>query len=213
MQILINFIHWCNANNGFFSLILSAIAIIISIIAIRAQNMGVLFEKRAAVYYKTYAIHSKLTRILELYPAEKIPNAFSRYVIAIVIFDIGSEESHIFERLKPIEKEWKSDQNNQSTNQQNWFDSEEAKSLVDRFAEIYVEKYTATQLVDDAALFYNEEIAQSVKGIFAAYDLGILSLLFLTPPEIREWLKKVEDAMQLFNKKRTLKKMRRKLPY
>ena len=47
MQILMNFIHWCNENSGFFSLILSVIAIIISIIAIRAQNKGVLFDKRA----------------------------------------------------------------------------------------------------------------------------------------------------------------------
>lgn len=213
MQILTNFIHWCNANSGFFSLILSVIAAIISIVAIRAQNKGVLFEKRTAVYYKTYEIHSKLTRILELYPAEKTPNIFSRYVIAIIIFDIGSEESRIFETLKPIEKEWQSDRNNQNMNQKNWFDSENAKPMVDRFAEIYAEKYTTTQLVDDAALFYNEEISQSVKEIFTVYDSGVLALLCLTPSEIQKWLQEVDDALQSFNKERTLKKMRHKLPY
>ena len=213
MQILMNFIHWCNENSGFFSLILSVIAIIISIIAIRAQNKGVLFDKRATVYYKTYEIHSRLARILELFPAEKTPNIFSRYVIAMIIFDIGSEESRIFKTLKPIEKEWQSDRNNQNMNQKNWFDSEKAKPLVDRFAEIYAEKYTTTQLVDDAALFYNEKIAQSVKEIFTVYDSGVLALLCLTPSEIQKWLQEVEDALQLFNKKHTLKKMRRKLPY
>ena len=213
MQILMNFIHWCNENSGFFSLILSVIAAIISIVAIRAQNKGVLFEKRTAVYYKTYAIHSKLTRILELYPAEKTPNIFSRYVIAMIIFDIGSEESRIFERLKSIEKERQSDQDNQNANPRNWFDSEKAKSLVERFVEIYVEKYTTTQLVNDAVVFYNEKIAQSVKRIFTTYDSAICALLFLTPSEIQEWLQEVDDALQLFKKERTLKKMRHKLPY
>lgn len=42
--VLLMFIAWYNENEGFFSLILSIIAIVISIIAINAQNKGVVFE-------------------------------------------------------------------------------------------------------------------------------------------------------------------------
>lgn len=65
------FIAWCNENEGFFSLILSIIAIVISIIAINAQNKGVVFEKRLRLYTDTYRIYKKCNIIVQVCPGKE----------------------------------------------------------------------------------------------------------------------------------------------
>ena len=54
-----NLINWCNTNGGFLSAILSVVTLIISIVAIwvsisvsRKQNRIALFEKRATLHSK-----------------------------------------------------------------------------------------------------------------------------------------------------------------
>lgn len=50
---------WFSENEGGLSVLLSALAVVISLLAIGAQNKGVLFEKRAAAYYEVGAIYKK----------------------------------------------------------------------------------------------------------------------------------------------------------
>ena len=46
MSQLISMIEFCNDNSGVLSMVLSVIAIIVSVKAISAQNKATLFEKR-----------------------------------------------------------------------------------------------------------------------------------------------------------------------
>lgn len=187
------FIAWCNENEGFFSLILSIIAIVISIIAIKAQNKGVVFEKRLRLYTDTYRIYKKCNIIVQVCPGKE--KYAQKNEISSVLFRINSREAEILSELK-----------NEAENR--------PSQLLDEYISIYIESYMKEneRRIDDAYIFYQYDIAHYLDQLFSYYDYLLAAVPTLEKREIDKWIEEVKKILDVIDRGSILKKMRRKMP-
>ena len=160
--------QWFTNNEGGLSVLLSALAVVISLLAIAAQNKGVLFEKRAEVYYAVGAIDKKLRRILD--KGLQKSAAASRFICAVILFSAGSEEYAVFEALRPLEQAWEkayiaAKEEDKAALEKQFLEDARVKALLDRYAEIYQKKYLENALADEAELLYGNAIAAQVAAL------------------------------------------------
>ena len=207
--------EWFTNNEGGLSVLLSALAVVISLLAIGAQNKGVLFEKRAAVYYEVGTIYKKLRRILE--KGLRTSAATSRFICAMILFSPGSEEYSIFEALRPLEQVWEktyaaAKETDKAALEMQFLEDARVKALMDRYAEIYQKKYLETRLTDEAELLYGNAIGAQVAALSGAYDELLLGLPVLTREDIQNWAEKTRPVLREFEAKRVLGRMKRRLP-
>ena len=194
---------------------LSIIAIFISIVAIVEQNKGILFEKRASVYYETYDIYNKLSQIIRLW--ESIKHVPSKSAIVGIIFEYGSEEVNLLNDYMKIERQSLNDQtSNCGTESQTTIQSNSGNqllALMDRFVDIYLRKYYKPHLIDDVKLLYSDKASDQVKDLYDTYDHLLLGIMVMDTTEIENNLQKANEILQSFEKSHVLKAMRKKLPH
>lgn len=201
MKKLLDFIAWCNVNSGFFSLLLSVVAIIVSIVAIKAQNKGAVFEKRVSIYCEVSRIYSIVKGIVE-----KNSNGMAKRYKSIVVsllFDYRSEEDVIFEQIGKLELE---NADSQPENQK------KINELIEKYADLYVRKYMHSDIVEKTAIFYNTGITKNVKELFDAYDSLLLGLIIMNREDFDGWAKKASEIIDSFDRAGTLRKMKKQLP-
>ena len=206
---------WFSENEGGLSVLLSALAVVISLLAIGAQNKGVLFEKRAAVYYEVGAIYKKLCCILE--KGLRTSAATSRFLCAVILFSPGSEEYSVFEALRPLEQDWEkayaaAKEAEKAAMEIQFLEDVRVKALMDRYAEIYQKKYLETRLTDEAELLYGKAIGAQVAALSRVSDELLLGLPVLTREDIQSWAEKTRPVLREFETKRVLGRMKRRLP-
>lgn len=188
------FVAWCNENEGFFSLILSLIAIVISIIAINAQNKGVVFEKRLRLYADACRICKKCSIIVQVCSGKE--EYAQKNEISFILFRINSREAEILRTLKNEEEESRHSQ------------------LLDEYTAIYIELYMKEneQRIDDLYIFYQSDIVYYMDQLFSYYDYLLVSVPVLDKQEIDKWIEQVKKILDEIEKGDLLKKMRRKMP-
>ena len=198
MQFIEQFIEWCNKNEGFFSMLLSVVAIGVSIKAIFAQNRGAVFEKRLEIYCTVDNLYKNSRRIIETCFGKDLIK--QRNLLATIMFDYNSREKFLvreFGKLKGEEDES--------------FDDAKSSILMD-YMDLYLEKYVNDTISSQAEIFYNSQISNSVKELVSHYDNMRLGILAYTQPEIEEWIEKLNAIVMDFEQKDILKKMKKELP-
>lgn len=189
------FIAWCNENEGFFSLILSIIAIVISIIAINAQNKGVVFEKRLELYVNADRIFKSCELIVKRCTGRQARN--QKNLISLILFRPNSQEAECLRELR-------------NTNEQN----DRYAQLLDEYVSIYIEKHMQEKekIVEELAIFYPQKIAAYIQKLIFYYDELLVSFPILERAEIDEWIENVKKVLDLIEEKKILAKMKWKLP-
>jgi len=195
-----DFILWCNRNSGFFSLLLSAIAIIISIHAIHAQNKGAVFKERLEIYTYVLDMYERSCRIVAKCRGISIHRR--KAIIAIIIFDIGSREQDIVEEYYK-EKALAPKSNNHKI---------QKTHLLMEYLDIYLKKYNNDSMITKASIFYKSAITDSIKKMYNIYDTLRLNLLIYEENEIDALIQELDDILVEIHRKHILKKMRRHLP-
>lgn len=195
------FVSWCNENAGFFSLLLSAIAILISIFAIHAQNKGTVFKERLSVYCDALNIFRKSSRIVEICKGKSVEK--QKKLIAIIMFEIGSDEQKIIE-------ESCEDQDPAIEN------SEDSVSnfarLTSQYVDIYIEKYLKDPFVLEVEVFYRPVVFKYIQRLYNLYDNMRLGIIAYDQEEIDKWISELDNLLAEIRRNRILEKMRRKLP-
>lgn len=206
---------WFTDNEGGLSVLLSALAVVISLLAIGVQNKGVLFEKRAAVYYEVGAIYKKLYQELET--DVLLGTATYRFFFAVNLFPSGSEEYGVFEELHQLEQEWEAEcaaveEEDRAALEEELFEDERAKALRGRYTDIYRKKHLENHLIDETELLYGKDIATQVLALYRAYDFLVMMLPILTHEELEDWVERTRPVLREFEAKRVLGRMKRRLP-
>jgi hypothetical protein len=196
-----SFISWCNENSGFFSLVLSMVAIAVSVYAINTQNKGVVFEKRLSIYCTVDKIYQQSCRIVEICSGKTL--AQQRKLIAAIIFDIDSKEKEIIRKVSALEAACTEEKANHS---------HEIEALVDEYTELYIKKYLYNATVDEAKIFYNSEISDCIKKLFDLYDDLRLGILSCSQEDVNRIIKSLEDTTKSFDQNHILTRMKQKLP-
>lgn len=196
-DIVMQFIEWCNINEGFFSMLLSVVAILVSIKAISAQNKGTVFEKRLEIYCIIDKLYKNSTRIIQICSGKNLIQ--QRNLIATIMFDINSEESNLVHQFGKLGDDEKSL-------------PEESKNLIADYIQIYLEKYINDPISSQSEIFYDSQISNCIKELVSHYDNMRLGILAYTQPEIDEWIEKLNAIAMDFEQKEILKKMKKQLP-
>lgn len=201
MERVIAFISWCNSNSGFFSLLLSIIAIGISVLAISAQNKGVLFEKRVSIYYETYKMYKGIKRVIdEVNSSKSAANII--YLAAATIFEPESEESAIFQQLKKYDSDETKDDNTKN----------KIDEMISKYFDIYSKKYLISHLTEEAELLYGKDISYLIDNLYEAYDSLRMALIISTPDDISYWAKSAKKVVDDVDQKKLFSRMKKMLP-
>ena len=104
MSIICSVISWINNNAGFFSLIMSTIAVCISIDAISAQNKAAVFDKRLEIYLRVENVYNKSKQVLKLFD---IHNRIGKSSLAEAMLDRGSRLYDLAEKVLKRESQLK----------------------------------------------------------------------------------------------------------
>lgn len=188
------FIAWCNENEGFFSLILSIIAIVISIIAINAQNKGVVFEKRLKLYVNANRISKSCASIAKCCKGRPATGQIN--LISLILFKPNSREAECLRELG-------------STTEQ----SEQYHQLLDTYTSICIDVYLKEneKINEELSVFYPPRIARYIQDLLFYYDELLMSFPILETAEIEEWINNVQKILDVIEEKNILKKMKRKM--
>ena len=197
-------IDFCNKNEGALSLLLSCIAVVISVSAIRSQTKSAVFEKRLDVYCRIEDIYCKLARITEV--CNKPGKIKRKHIINLILFKLNSPETEIVrEILDAAEKE--------NLDPALLFEKNvEIKELADRYSEFCAEEMDFTFENRIALLFKNKEAVNEAVKIFNDYESLKLGFLFYEEDELLKFLEKIQRDIDSFCCKDTLKKLKRDLP-
>ena len=180
----------------YLPLVLSSVAILVSIASIRAHNKGVVFEKRLEIYCETEKLYQKSVRIIELCPCKM--DGAQNSLIGQILFDFNSPEQQLLERSATIkDKSLK---------------SPKFAELADKYAEVYFQKYLHGSKIDNAGIFFSKEIADCIKRLYDHIDEMRLGILVYEQKEIAEWIEELNRMIMDIDEREILKKMKKKLP-
>lgn len=193
------FVTWCNGNAGFFSLLLSVIAVITSIFAISAQNKSTVFKERLSIYSTTLDMYRKGCRIVEICKGKRVET--QKKMIALVMFDLGSDEQKIIEKCC----QGSFHENDEKA-------ADRFKTLMDRYTKIYFEKYMNDSFVAEAEIFYEPVVYNYISKLYGFYDDMRLCILACEQEEINTWIDDFDCLLKQIQQKHILEKMKRKLP-
>lgn len=178
-------------------MLLSVVAILVSIKAISAQNKGTVFEKRLEIYCIIDKLYKNSTRIIQICSGKNLIQ--QRNLIATIMFDINSEESNLVHQFGKLGDDEKSL-------------PEASKNLIADYIQIYLEKYINGPISSQSEIFYDSQISNCIKELVSHYDNMRLGILAYTQPEIDEWIEKLNAIAMDFEQKEILKKMKKELP-
>ncbi len=180
-------------NTEVISLIISGVAILISIYAITAQNRGVVFEHRLSIYIEVQTIYDNCRRIVERCP--KIDFQKQKGIIAMVLFGFNTAEADLVKKYL-----------DQSSSKN------EGMAAFLEYLDINLSKHLDTALLQDCKIFFNQKVYENVEELYSTYDGFRLTFLASTEEEITRSYQKMKLVLDDFQKQKVLKKMKRKLP-
>ena len=173
------------------SLLVSVIAVFISIYAITAQNRGVVFEHRLSIYVETQTIYSQYKKIMG--KASQVEFQRQKSLIATILFGFNTDEGELIEKYLNLSS-------NESTD-----------ALVE-YMDTYISKYLSNSLVENCKIFYNEDMSTQVGKLYSSYDIFRMTFLVYTEEEMMQAYQEIKAVLNEFQQKNILKKMKRKLP-
>lgn len=195
------FVTWCNENAGFFSLLLSVIAVITSISAICAQNKSAVFKERLSIYCDALDVFRKSCRIVEIVKGKSLEK--QKKIIATIMFEIGSDEQKIIEE-SCIDQE--------STEENSEEPDNRFVRLTSQYVDIYIEKYLKKSFVSETEIFYKPAIYKYIQRLYGLYDNMRLNIIACDQKEIDEWIDKLDSLLAEIRQKHIFEKMKRRLP-
>ena len=192
------FIGWCNQNEGFFSLILSMIAIGISIYAIGAQNRSTVYKERLDAYCEIENICLKMERILD---ARRKSVNQDESNITFLLLD-NRKQIMLVEKTKDLI----------TCSQIGGRNSAEHQQLIRKYWDIYSGIYSFDELKKRTRLFYADCDAECLLELIRQYDNLIFDYILFDYSHTSQQLEKLENLINNIQKKNILKRMKRKLP-
>lgn len=172
------------------SIILSLIAIFVSIYAISSQNKGVVFEHRLSIYCKVSDMYERCSRIIKLCTGKDIK--LQKEIISAILFKFDSEEYKIATKVI-------NDSSRESTN------------IMDRYAELYISKEDIF-FHHESKIFYEKLIYDNIQLLANKYDTMILSYLLYDKNEMNEFIENLNVIIKKYDEEKILEKMKNKLP-
>lgn len=198
-------IQFLNCNDGACSLLLSTVAIIISIVAIRSQTKAALIDKRLSLYSEIEAVLLCVRRIIELYRPSS-PLMAKKAIIKTLLFQFGSTEFHIVDQVISIEcKQNRSKKVSKKLKKQQ-------KELLNEYVRIYAQKKDYYFISKVKLMFSRKKAAECFSILYSRYDDIKLSLLLINEKELDRKINELKVALDTCEKHNILNKFLKDLP-
>ena len=210
MEYAAKFISFCNTNYGVFSLLVSIVAIVISLKAIKSGNKSAMLEKRLSLYCQIESIYYQCKKITErckkITERCAIPCSIStKRTIMAIIFDLNSKEYDVLEKAINIESQRLSEKDAEKLTKQQC-------ELCDEYAELYLKTMNPCFEARVKLLFSNKKAVENALELYRLFDNLKLSLIAYQIDELEKTIQEMETAVKKFEDKRVLKYLKRDLP-
>ena len=196
-----NIISWLNDNSGVFSLLVSVVAIVVSVYAVRAQNRGVVAQERLSLYREVYDTYKRCTLVAE-HCEEKAMSTVGKFIAASNLFEYGSAGAEFVRTYKICSLKQDSTEAEQAEHR-------EATKEYGKF----LQKVTSRHREVEIELFFDRECALLTEQLYNSCFKFMRGITFWEEDEkFAEWKADADKILREFDEKKVLEKMKRKLP-
>ena len=205
MSQLISMIEFCNDNSGVLSMVLSVIAIIVSVKAISAQNKATLFEKRLEIYCNIEAVYSSGRKILHW--CESRDTKHRKRIIMSVMFNYGEKEFDLIKAALDLEESMLP-----GVQEENKEKETQIMDLAEQYIDICLMKSDGAVEQQLKLLFYNQRATEIASKLYSAYEGIRFGFILAEDDNIEKSLKELREIIDQFENEKVLKYLKNDLP-
>ena len=218
MENILRFIEVCNCNEGILSLIVSIVAIVISVKASKAQNKAALFEKRLSLYCEIESTYSICKKILK--HCNKPYDLGTKRKIMMAIFRMDSREYNIVNKALTIEskKQKVSKIKAEGSEMQKVWKGKleglekERRKLIDQYINLYISTLDSSFEDKTKLLFSDKKAVEDAIKLYYLFDSIKLAIINIDVKTIEHWMQSIKDITKNIEKDKVLKRLAKDLP-
>ena len=205
MENILRFIEVCNCNEGILSLIVSIVAIFISVKAIKAQNKAALFEKRLSLYCEIESTYSICKKILK--HCNKPYDLGTKRKIMMAIFRMDSREYNIVNKALTIESKKQKVSKIKAEGLE-----KERRKLIDQYINLYISTLDSSFEDKTKLLFSDKKAVEDAIKLYYLFDSIKLAIINIDVKTIEHWMQSIKDITKKIEKDKVLKRLAKDLP-
>lgn len=205
MSYFISIIEFCNNNSGVLSMVLSVIAIIVSVKAISAQNKATLFEKRLEIYCNIEAVYSAVLKILQW--CESRDTRHRKRIIMSVMFNYGEKEFDLIKAALDLEESMVP-----GAQKENEEKEKQIMYLAEQYIDICLMKSDNTIEQQLRLLFSNERATEIASKLYSTYEGIRFGFILAEEDNVEKSLKELRKIIDQFENEKVMKHLKKDLP-
>ena len=205
LEIIKEFIKFCNCNEGILSLFVSIVAIVVSVKAIKAQNKAAVFEKRLSLYCEIESAYNMCKNIIK--HCNEPYNLDTKTRIMIVVFKINSREYDILNKALKIESEKQKVSEKKAEGLE-----KERQELINQYLNLYISNSDSLLESRIKLLFSNKKAVEDATKLYNLFDSIKLGLINADEKNIEHWIQSIKDTTKKIEENKVLERLAKDLP-